>query len=252
MSKFNPPGRWRRHTGTTRARSARTSQARTRGGWTPAGTAAARRAGYDERVTAKGARTREELLAAARRIFERDGYLDTRVADIAAEADLAHGSFYTYFSSKQSVFLAIVREIGQQIREAVAPSPADGDLDTYEALDRSNRRYLDAYRANSVIWALVEQVATIDPEIHRIRLLGRRRHVDRVAKTIRRWQERGLADRSIDPHTTAGALVSMLSNFAYWWLAGGDTYGDEAAARTLTEIWARAVGLRRRARPSRT
>jgi AcrR family transcriptional regulator len=225
---------------------------RTRGGWTPAGTAAARRAGYDERATAKGARTREDLLAAARRVFERDGYLDTRVADIAAEADLAHGSFYTYFSSKQSVFLAIVREIGQQIREAVAPSPADGDADTYEALDRSNRRYLDAYRANSVIWALVEQVATIDPEIHRIRLLGRRRHVERVAKTIRRWQDRGRADRSIDPHTTAGALVSMLSNFAYWWLAGGDTYDDEAAARTLTEIWARAVGLRRRPRARRT
>jgi len=191
-------------------------------------------------------------VAAARRVFERDGYLDTRVADIAAEADLAHGSFYTYFSSKQSVFLAIVREIGRQIREAVAPSPADGDLDTYEALDRSNRRYLDAYRANSVIWALVEQVATIDPEIHRIRLLGRRQHVDRVAKTIRRWQERGLADRSVDPHTTAGALVCMLSNFAYWWLAGGDTYQDDAAARTLTEIWARAVGLRRRPRLRRS
>ena len=191
-------------------------------------------------------------MAAARRVFERDGYLDTRVADIAAEADLAHGSFYTYFSSKQSVFLAIVREIGRQIREAVAPSPADGDLDTYEALDRSNRRYLDAYRANSVIWALVEQVATIDPEIHRIRLLGRRQHVDRVAKTIRRWQERGLADPSVDPHTTAGALVCMLSNFAYWWLAGGDTYEDDAAARTLTEIWARAVGLRRRPRLRRS
>jgi len=224
---------------------------RTRGGWTPAGTAAARRAGQDERVTAKGVRTRDELLAAARRVFERDGYPDTRVADIAAEAKLAHGSFYTYFSSKQSIFLAIVREVGQQVRDAVAPSPTDGDLDTYEALDRSNRRYLDAYRANSAIWALVEQVATIDPEIHRIRLIGRRLHVDRVAKTIRRWQDRGLADRAIDPHTTAGALVSMLSNFAYWWLAGGDTYGAEAAARTLTDIWARAVGLRRRPRVRR-
>ena len=248
MSKYNPPGRSHR-LGQARAKRGRTSTApRTRGGWTPAGTAAARRAGQDERVTAKGVRTRDELLAAARRVFERDGYLDTRVADIAAEAKVAHGSFYTYFSSKQSVFLAIVREVGQQFREAVAPSPADGDVDTYEALDRSNRRYLDAYRANRVIWALVEQVATIDPEIHRIRLIGRRLHVDRVAKTIRRWQDRGLADRAIDPHTTAGALVSMLSNFAYWWLAGGDTYGAETAARTLTEIWARAVGLRRRPR----
>jgi AcrR family transcriptional regulator len=189
---------------------------------------------------------------AARRVFERNGYLDTRVADIAAEAGLAHGSFYTYFSSKQAVFLAVVRDVGRQVRDAVAPSPGDAALDAYEALDRSNRRYLQTYRANSVMWALVEQVSTIDPEIHRIRLVGRRQHVDRVARTIQRWQERGLADRDVDPHTTAGALVSMLSNFAYWWLAGGDAYDAEAAAKTLTDIWARAVGLRRRPRLRRS
>jgi AcrR family transcriptional regulator len=185
-------------------------------------------------------------VSAARRVFERSGYLDTRVADIAAEAGLAHGSFYTYFSSKRHVFLAIVRDLGQQFRDAVAPSPADAGTDAYEALARANRRYLDAYRANRVMWALVEQVSTIDSEIHRIRLLGRREHVDRIARTIRRWQERGRADPEIDPRTTAAALASMLSNFAYWWLAGGDAYDADAAERTLTDIWARAVGLRRR------
>jgi AcrR family transcriptional regulator len=221
---------------------------RTRGGWTPAGTAAARRATFDSRATPKGAKTKDELVAAARSVFERDGYLDARVADIVKEAGVAHGSFYTYFASKRDVFVAIVQQVGRQFRDAVASSPDDVGVDVYEALDRSNRRYLDAYRANSVIWALVEQVATIDPEIHRLRLAGRRQHVNRVAKTIRRWQERGVADPSIDAKTTAGALVSMLSNFAYWWLAGGDTYEPEAAARTLTEIWARAVGLRRHRR----
>jgi AcrR family transcriptional regulator len=224
--------------------SKESAPARTRGGWEPAGTAAARRSAHGERVTAKGARTREELVAAARRVFERDGYSGARVADIAVEAGVAHGSFYTYFSSKQDVFLAVMRQVGEQFEEAVAPPPAGRGADPYQALDQANRRYLAAYRANSVIWALAEQVATIDPEIHRIRLLGRRRHVDRVASTIRRWQDRGLADRGIDPETTAGALVSMISNFAYWWLAGGDSYDAEAAAATLTGIWARAVGLR--------
>jgi AcrR family transcriptional regulator len=215
----------------------------------PAGTAAARRDGYEERVTAKGIRTRDDLVAAARRVFERSGYLDTRVGDIAAEAGVAHGSFYTYFSSKQAVFLAVVHDVGRQLREAVAPAPGDADADAYEALARSNRRYLETYRANSVMWALVEQVSTIDPEIHRIRLRGRRQHVDRVARTIKRWQERGLADRDVHPRTTAGALVSMLSNFAYWWLAGGDTYDADTAAKTLSDVCARAVGLRRRPRP---
>jgi AcrR family transcriptional regulator len=138
-----------------------------------------------------------------------------------------------------------MREVGEQFRDAVAAQPGQTRTDPYQALDRANRRFLDVYRENSVIWAIAEQVATIDPEIHRIRLRGRRQHVDRVAKTIRRWQDRGIADPDIDPETTAGALVSMLSNFAYWWLAGGDTYEPEAAAATLTSIWARAVGLKR-------
>ena len=47
---------------------------RTRGGWVPAGTSAARRTAHASRTTAKGQRTREELVAAARRVFERDGY----------------------------------------------------------------------------------------------------------------------------------------------------------------------------------
>jgi AcrR family transcriptional regulator len=213
---------------------------------------------HGERTTAKGLRTRDELVTAARRVFERDGYSGARVADIAAEAGVAHGSFYTYFSSKQDAFLAVIREVGEQFREAITPPPGEeresggrgsgGREETvYQALDRSNRRYLDAYRANSVIWALAEQVATVDPEIHQVRLRGRRLHVERVANTIRRWQDRGIADPGIDPHTTAGALVSMLSNFAYRWLAGGDSYDPEAAAATLTDIWARAIGLRRRA-----
>jgi len=229
--------------GTRVAARAGGAEARTRGGWAPAGTAAARRVAHGERTTAKGLRTREELVAAARRVFERDGYSGARVADIASEAGVAHGSFYTYFSSKQNAFLAVMREVGAQFREAIAGPPGEVHADAYQALDASNRRYLDAYRTNSVIWALAEQVATIDPEIHEIRLRGRRQHVERVAATIRRWQDRGIADPGIDPQTTAGALVSMLSNFAYWWLAGGDSYDPEAAAATLTDIWARAVGL---------
>ncbi|MGH2927257.1 MAG: TetR family transcriptional regulator, partial [Solirubrobacteraceae bacterium] len=55
-------------------------------------------------VRARGVRTRAALIDAARRVFERDGYLEARVADIAAAAGVAHGSFYTYFDSKDDVF----------------------------------------------------------------------------------------------------------------------------------------------------
>ena len=219
---------------------------RTRGGWAPVGTAAARRAKHDESATQRGRAARAEIVRAARVVFERDGFLGARVDDIVAEAGVARGSFYTYFPSKTEVFREIAADVADQIRAAVRRASTDTG-DDYQALEESNLRYLAVYRANSSMFALIEQVATVDPEIHRLRLAGRRAHVERVARTIGRWQASGLADPTIDPTATAGALVSMLSNFAYWWIAGGDTYDERVASTTLTRIWARAVGLERRA-----
>src|SRR5688500_10413505 len=45
-------------------------------------------------TTERGRRMRARLLAAAREVFERDGFLDARVTDISAAAGVAHGSFY--------------------------------------------------------------------------------------------------------------------------------------------------------------
>src|SRR4051794_24768333 len=49
-------------------------------------------------LTARGAKTRASLVKAARVLFERQGYLDTNVGDIAHRARSAHGTFYIYFS----------------------------------------------------------------------------------------------------------------------------------------------------------
>ena len=219
--------------------------ARTRGGWVPAGTSEARRRSQESRTTAKGAQRKEELVRAARAVFERIGYFNARVADIVAEAGIAHGSFYTYFASKQDVFLSVVHDVGVELDEAAATSLRSFDGDPYETLDRSIRAYLDVYRGNAIILALVEQVATVEPEIHRIRLAARRLHVDRVAGLIERWQSLDPAKSHLDPKTSAGALVSMLSNFSYWWFAGGDSYDANLATRTLVDIWSRVVGLSR-------
>ena len=44
-------------------------------------------------ASARGARTRQTLVEAARRVFERDGFLDARITDITAEAGVAAGTF---------------------------------------------------------------------------------------------------------------------------------------------------------------
>ena len=83
----------------------------------------------------KGERTRARLIDAAREVFERDGFLTARIADIARTAGLSQGSFYHYFESKEQIF----REVAAaQERRLTAPDPDARAHDT--ATPRGHRR----------------------------------------------------------------------------------------------------------------
>jgi AcrR family transcriptional regulator len=56
------------------------------------------------------AATRQALLAAARRIFARDGFEACRIEDIAAAAGYTRGAFYAHFRAKEDLFFAIFEQ----------------------------------------------------------------------------------------------------------------------------------------------
>ena len=51
------------------------------------------------------------MVEAAKRVFERDGFLEARIVDIAEAADLAPGSFYHYFDKTCLVQIGTRRQI---------------------------------------------------------------------------------------------------------------------------------------------
>jgi AcrR family transcriptional regulator len=59
---------------------------------------------------------RDAILAAARDVFARLGYGATTVRDIIRATDLASGTFYNYFKSKEEVFEAIQDESALRLR----------------------------------------------------------------------------------------------------------------------------------------
>src|SRR3984957_1254558 len=65
----------------------------------------------------KGIETRARLVDAAKEVFERDGFLDARISDIAEKAGLSHGSFYHYFESKEEVFRGGAAKVGARLQE---------------------------------------------------------------------------------------------------------------------------------------
>lgn len=79
---------------------------------------AVRSGGRNER---RKARTRAALLQAARRLFGEHGFDGTTVAEIAEDADIAIGSFYNYFRTKEDLLAALLHEsLAEQLRQIEA------------------------------------------------------------------------------------------------------------------------------------
>ena len=197
-------------------------------------------------ITERGRRTRDNLLAAGRTVFEQRGYANTRMSDIATAAGVSHGTVYTWFDDKEALLRALVDDIVTEVFAALAigdevPEPEQRMLE-------ANRRYLAAYRRHGRMLEVVEEAAATDSR-YRDALAGvRRDHVARVTHDIERLQKAGVAERDVDPAVAAGALCAMVEGFGRHWYGRGEqaasTHDDETAVETLTRLWARGLGIR--------
>jgi AcrR family transcriptional regulator len=193
-------------------------------------------------ATAKGRRTRAQLLHGARLAFEQSGsYTETRITDIAEKAGVAYGTFYTYFDSKEALFLELANEVVNELyREGTS---AYRGRDRHERVAAANRQIIISYRKHAVFMALIEQAAALYPEFHELRRDLRRRFVDRIAANVRQWQERGEVDTNLNHVFTAHALVSMTDNLCYLWFVMGEPVEEEVAVDNLTRIWINVLKL---------
>ena len=182
-------------------------------------------------------------MRAAARVFERDGFLDARIADIAAEAGVATGSFYTYFDSKEAIFREVVDELIDELYQQSHVGDVAGP-DPVERIAAANRLYVESFARHAALYAVVVQVASFNPEFRARRQKSRLAFVERAKRGIRSMQQAGQADRSLDPALTAAMLCGMVENFAEVRHLLGESFDDEQAVGAMTDIWARAIGLR--------
>src|SRR5581483_6715651 len=88
------------------------------------------------------ASVREELLAAALAIFERDGFEGATVAAIRSRARASNGSFFHFFASKKELAGTLFLETLERYHGAILAKVQSG-LSACEGIDRLIRTHLD-------------------------------------------------------------------------------------------------------------
>lgn len=108
-------------------------------------------------ATRNRAATRERLLDAAREVLARDGIQGASVEHICERAGFTRGAFYSNFSSKDDLVLAMFNRektvMFQSLRAAADPDSLDGD-DLASTIDAVLERFL-AFQPGDRDWFLV-------------------------------------------------------------------------------------------------
>ncbi len=132
---------------------------------------------------ARGAATRERLLAAARGLFGERGYEATSIESVLAASGVARGALYHHFQSKADLFDAVLADVLVEIAERTATAAAD------------SKDPLEGLRAGSHAWLAM----ALDPAIQRIALLD-----PTTAVGWARWREQDQA------HSLGGLRATLL------------------------------------------
>ena len=148
-----------------------------------------------------GAETRERLLRAAADVFAQRGYDGTRVADIAAAADVSNGALYAHFGSKAELLVAALRAHGRRLlAEVLAADPGRPITDLLLLVGRRLPRRRNA-RGYLIVEALV--AARRDEDVARPMrdYVGER--ADSIAELVRAAQTCGELDPALSPDALA-------------------------------------------------
>jgi AcrR family transcriptional regulator len=169
---------------------------------------------------ARGAGTRERILAAAREVMRGKGLVRATTKEIARAAGLSEGTLYNHFANKEELFLCSLNELPSGFVSLIRGLRERAGTETvHSVLDQVARSALDFYSEAIPMGASF----FADPELlarHRELLqqrgAGPQRANEAVAAYLRTEQGIGRVRGDADPDAVAYMLLGALYQYIYW------------------------------------
>src|SRR4051812_45739351 len=157
---------------------------------------------------------RELILRAAIKVFARNGYFNSKVADIARAADVADGTVYLYFKSKEEILHSI---FDQNMAEAIQSGrelmkTARDARDKLRRIAKLHLQRLGADRDLAVVFQVELRGSTKFME--EFSAAGFAEYLDLLCKILQEGQKSGVFRKELNPKIAAKMLFGALDEMA--------------------------------------
>jgi TetR/AcrR family fatty acid metabolism transcriptional regulator len=184
---------------------------------------------------------RESILRAATRVFARNGYFNSKVADIARQADVADGTVYLYFKSKEEILHSI---FDQNMAEAIAAGRVliEKIHDPGEKLRRIAMLHLERLGADRDL-AVVFQIELRGSTkfMQEFSAAGFAEYLGLLRQTFEEGQRSGVFRKDLNAKLVSKILFGALDEMATNWIISKRNYKLEPMAEVVMDVFFNGV-----------
>jgi len=179
--------------------------------------------------TKKSIQRRDAILARATELFDRKGYANTSLDDIARAVGITREGIYYYFRNRSEILLSIVKPQSQGLVDGLRAIVQDGSLDHRQRLERAIRNHLERFDRYCLEMTVSLRDGYFDESDHEVHVVMNgfwKAYEQMWTELVREGQRAGAFRGAADPKMVAFAILGMCNWLARWYDPKGSTSID--------------------------
>jgi TetR/AcrR family fatty acid metabolism transcriptional regulator len=196
----------------------------------------------NENLNMKDENKHQKILQAAIKVFSEKGFYNSRVSEIAKEANVADGTIYLYFKNKDDILISLFEEeFGKVVRDMRAALAQEKDA--LQKIKRFAITHLSIVSKHphlaEVMGVEVRQSTKFMKEYVNQPFIE---YLNLIRSVVTEGQEKGLLRKDLTPGVMKRALFGALDEMArYWVLSTKKKHSIDEAALQISDIFIRGM-----------
>jgi TetR/AcrR family fatty acid metabolism transcriptional regulator len=183
-----------------------------------------------------------QILEAAIKVFARQGFHQSTVAQIAKEAGVADGTIYLYFKNKDDILVQFFNYKTKQVfdRFRTEVDRADSSLDKLSDLIRMHLEEFQRDRDMAVVYQVEthQNSRLAEAQIKEMSQMYR----DIISEIVEQGQQEGAIRKDLYVGLVKRFIIGAVDEVINTWLHSDDEYDLVSMAGPLVELFVRGIG----------